>query len=691
MELGATPMADGVRFAVCAAHADAVEVCLYDGTERSGGERRVRLTERIDDVWYGHVPGVGVGDRYGLRAYGPWQPHRGHWFNPAKLLVDPYARRLTGAPADHPALRSVGADGAPDEHDSAPYLPRGVVTAAPAQVWRPPLRPWTDTVLYELHVRGFTARLEQVPERLRGSYAGLAHPAAVSHLRRLGVTAVELLPVQHSATEPFLAQRGLTNYWGYNTLGYFAPDTRFAATADPVAEFRDMVAVLHDAGIEVILDVVYNHTAEGPPTGPTLSWRGLANRTYYRLEPGDPARYRDFTGCGNTLDVRQPATLRLVLDSLRYWVLALGVDGFRFDLASALLRGESGVAQYPGFLAAVAADPVLRKVRLIAEPWDLGAGGYRVGGFGPGWSEWNGRYRDAVRDFWRGRADSLAELGTRLAGSEDLYGEGGRGPGASVNFVTAHDGFTLRDVVSYAHKHNEANGEGGADGTDDNRSENNGVEGDTDDPAVLARRRRQVRNLLGTLLLSAGVPMLLAGDELGRTQRGNNNAYCQDNEVSHVDWAGADPELLAFTTRLLELRATEPVFRRRHFFTGAAVDGRRDLVWYRADGAEVTAADWHAGGAGTLGAFLDGARADTGDPAASTAGPASAGAGGSYLLYLHGAEVDASVRLPRAAARWQVVLDTAEGSAGEYAAGERITMTARSLLVLRAVDVAATG
>ncbi|GAA3510812.1 glycogen debranching protein GlgX [Actinocatenispora rupis] len=671
MELGATTDDGGVRFAVYSAAATGVDVCLFDP---DGTERRVPLPERTDNVWHGRVDGIGPGQRYGLRARGPWDPGRGHLFDPSKLLLDPYGRAVAGTLTDAPALR------AGTGTDSAPYVPRSVVVGPLDPATRPPLRPWTDTVLYEMHVRGFTATMPDVPPELRGTYAGLGHPAAVAYLAGLGVTAVELLPVQHSVTEPSVAARGLTNYWGYNTLGYFAPDTRFAASgcpadpssgANPATEFREMVDALHAAGIEVVLDVVYNHTAEGPPDGPTLSFRGLDNRTYYRLDPADGSRYRDYTGCGNTLDLRQPPVLRLVLDSLRYWVTTMGVDGFRFDLASALTRSADSVDRYSAFLGAVGQDPVLRGVRLIAEPWDLGMDGYRVGGFPPPWAEWNGRYRDAVRDFWRGSLGHLAEVGTRLAGSEDLYGLSGRGPYASVNFVTAHDGFTLRDLVSYERKHNEANGEHGADGTDDNRSANFGVEGDTDDPAVRAARDRQVRNLLTTLLLSAGTPMLLAGDELGNTQHGNNNAYCQDNPTSWLDWSTADTGLAAFVRDLLALRAREPVFRRRGFFTGATVDGRRDLVWYRPDGGEVTDADWHRPGDHTLGAYLDGARADT-------------GTGGSYLLYLHGGGDDVDVVLPTAAPAYETVLDTAGAAPGTRPAGTRVRLPARSVLLLRA-------
>ncbi len=673
--LGATPDGDGVNFALYSAEASRVELCLFDA---EGTEHRVALDRCTESVWHGYLPGVGPGQRYGYRVAGPWHPAQGRWFNPAKLLVDPYARALVGSLGGHDALASGPADGVPDPRDSAPYVPRSVVVDPPPVVERPPLRPLHDTVLYEAHVRGLTARLPGVPAPLRGTYAGLAHPATVAHLVELGVTAVELLPVQYSVTEPSVAARGLTNYWGYNTLGYFAPDTRFAAGDDAVGEFRSMIEDLHAADLEVILDVVYNHTAEGPPDGPTLCWRGIDNRTYYRLEPDGASRYRDYTGCGNTLDLRQPPVLRMVLDSLRYWVSAMGVDGFRFDLASALARSSDGVDRYSGFLAAVGQDPLLRTVRLIAEPWDLGLDGYQVGGFPAPWAEWNGRYRDAVRDFWRGAAPDLSELGTRLAGSEDLYGLSGRAPSASVNFVTAHDGFTLRDLVSYQSKHNAANGEQGADGTDDNRSVNFGVEGDSDDPAVSSARHRQVRNVLTTLLLSAGTPMLLAGDEFGNTQSGNNNVYCQDNELSHLDWSTVDAELLEFVRLLLALRAAEPVFRRATFFTGRP-DGtppRRDIRWYRPDGVELTHADWHRAGGRTLGMYLDGTRTGRCDERGAGV------TGASYLLWLHADDSEVTVSLPTGS--FSAVLDSTGPRIGEYPAGARVGLPARSVLLLRA-------
>ena len=569
--LGVLPDAGGVNVAVVAPGADAVEFCVLGATpaatggEDAAAEARFRLPERCGGVWHGYIPGVRPGQRYGLRAHGPYDPARGLRYNPAKLLLDPYARRVEGVLEPHPAVFGY-ADGDPygytaDSQDSTPFVPVGVVTAppsaaagrSPAPGWRggtlapaDPSRnrpgvPWRDTVIYELHVRGFTRLHPGLPPALRGTYAGLAHPAVVEHLTGLGITAVELLPVHAFVSEPVLLDRGLTNFWGYNSVGFFAPHPGYAATDDPVTEFRAMVAALHDAGIEVLLDVVYNHTAEQDERGPTLSMRGLDNTVYYRLEPTDPRRYRDVTGCGNTLNVTNPHVVRLVCDSLRYWVTEMGVDGFRFDLAAALARNPDSFDPAAPLLTAIGQDPVLSQVKLIAEPWDVGWGGYQVGAFPSPWAEWNDRFRATVRDTWSGRAPSVADLGYRITASSDLFEHGGRPPCSSVNFVTAHDGFTLADLVSYDHKHNEANLEENRDGDNNNRSTNHGVEGPTDDPVVLERRRRARRAMLATLLLSTGVPMLAAGDELGRSQGGNNNAYCQDNPTSWLAWPAARP------------------------------------------------------------------------------------------------------------------------------------------------------
>jgi isoamylase len=549
--LGATYDGNGTNFSLFAGSAEAVDLCLFD---EHGNETRIPLVDTTYHAWHGYLPDVGPGQRYGFRVDGVFDPQIGARWNPSKLLIDPYAQALDGEFLLHDAVFGYppGRDDTVQDHrDSAAYVPKGVVVHDEFD-WAHDQRPktaWADTIIYELHVRGFTMRNERIPEHIRGSYAGLAHPAAVEHLVQLGVTAVELMPVHHFISEPRLLAKGLTNYWGYNSIGYFAPHAAYSSSGScgqQVREFKQMVRALHDAGLEVILDVVYNHTAEGDETGPTLSFRGIDNIGYYRLRDADPRHYADYTGCGNTLDVRHPHTLQLIMDSLRYWVTEMHVDGFRFDLAAALARSMHDVDKLSAFFDVIQQDPVVSRVKLIAEPWDVGAGGYQVGEFPPLWTEWNGKYRDTVRDFWlgdpRGVDTGVRELGYRLTGSSDLYQDDGRRPFASINFVTAHDGFTLRDLVSYNEKHNEANGEQNRDGTDDNRSWNCGVEGPTDDPAVNEVRERLSRSILATLLLSVGVPMLIAGDEVGRTQQGNNNAYCQDNEISWLDWSLVEKE-----------------------------------------------------------------------------------------------------------------------------------------------------
>ncbi|RFU88242.1 glycogen debranching enzyme GlgX [Streptomyces triticagri] len=697
--------ADGVAgtgFALWAGDAEAVELCLFDA---DGHETRLALTESADGVRHGFVPGVGPGQRYGYRVHGRWDPWTGERRNPAKLLLDPYARAVDGEftlpPEVYGHVRDWPeqhvADTVRDDRDSAPYVPKGVVVAdAGPDAWRGDRRPgtpWADSVIYELHVKGFTRLHPGVPERLRGTYAGLGHPAAVGHLTRLGVTAVELLPVHQFAHEDHLLRRGLRNYWGYNSIGWFAPHAGYAATGtagQQVAEFREMVRALHAAGIEVILDVVYNHTAEAGELGPCLSLRGIDNRGYYRLSR-DARRYADFTGCGNTVHVLQPQTLRLVTDSLRYWVTEMGVDGFRFDLASALARTHHEVDMLAPFLSVLAQDPVLRGVKLIAEPWDVGAGGYRTGGFPPPWAEWNDHFRDAVRDFWRGALPDVRALGYRLSGSSDLYDWGGRRPYASVNFVTAHDGFTLHDLVSHERKHNAANGEGNRDGTDDNRSAHHGTEGPTDDPAILALRRRQLRNLLSTLLLSTGVPMLVAGDEFGRSQGGNNNAYCQDGPVGWVDWSLLDDpswrELCALTGRLIALRRAHPVLRRRSFFAGRprSADGLRDLAWFSARGTEMTERDWYAPGS-TLGMYLSGRDIPDRDELGRRVTDAS------LLAVLHAGEQPVEVTLPGPpwATAYELALDTSlERQSAEpgtlHGAGSVVRVPGRSVLLFRVV------
>ncbi|MCS0634139.1 glycogen debranching protein GlgX [Streptomyces sp. LP05-1] len=688
----------GTNFALWAGGAEAVELCLFD---EDGTETRLPLGELTHEIWHGFVPGIRPGRRYGYRVHGRWDPWTGARWNPAKLLLDPYARAVDGEftlpPEVYGHVRDWPeqhvADTVRDARDSAPYVPKGVVVHDDDD-WsddRRPKTPWADSVIYELHVRGFTMRHPGVPEELRGTYAGLAHPAAVEHLTRLGVTAVELLPVHQFAHEDHLLRRGLRNYWGYNSVGYFAPHAGYSASGtagQQVGEFKRMVKALHAAGIEVILDVVYNHTAEAGELGPTLSLRGIDNRGYYRLPP-DARRYADYTGCGNTLHVVRPQVLRLITDSLRYWVTEMGVDGFRFDLAAALARSMHDVDMLSPFLAVIAQDPVLRRVKLIAEPWDVGSGGYQVGAFPPLWTEWNDRYRDAVRDFWRGALPDVRDLGYRLSGSSDLYAWGGRRPYASVNFVTAHDGFTLRDLVTYEHKHNEANGEGNRDGTHDNRAWNCGTEGESEDPAVNALRLRQIRNLLTTLLLSTGVPMLVAGDEMGRTQGGNNNAYCQDNEVSWLDWSLPDrpgtAQLLALTRRLLALRQSHPVLRRRAFFSGRphAPDGLRDLAWFTASGEEMTEADWWAP-APSVCLYLSGRDI----PGRDAHGEAITDV--SFLAILHAAGAPASFRLPGEpwARSYEVVVDTSrEDQSAEpgtvHPGGASLLVPERCALLLR--------
>jgi isoamylase len=620
--LGPTWDGSGTNFALYSENAERVELCLFDDESR---EERVELRQHTAHIWHAYLPGVGPGQRYGYRVQGPWHPAAGHRFNPAKLLIDPYAKAIDGSIAYGRARTFAYAPGHEDVRDlsdSSRAMPHCVVIDDSFD-WEgdaPLGRPLAETVIYELHVKGFTKQLDGVREDLRGTYAGLASDAAIGYLRDLGVTAVELLPVHHIADEHALVERGLTNYWGYSTVGYLAPHAGYAATGsrgEQVREFKGMVKALHRAGIEVILDVVYNHTAEGNHLGPTLSFKGVDNAAYYRLVPGDPRHYMDFTGTGNSLNPVNPSVLRLIMDSLRYFVTQCHVDGFRFDLASALARELYDVDRLSAFFDVIHQDPVLSQAKLIAEPWDVGPGGYQVGNFPVLWSEWNGLYRDSVRDFWRGHT-AVAEFARRFTGSSDLYQDDGRHPSASINFVTCHDGFTLRDLVSYDRKHNEANGEGNRDGSDDNRSWNCGVEGETDDPEVNELRDRQTRNILATLLLSQGTPMLLAGDELRNTQHGNNNAYCQDNELSWLDWTPDDRGLvtLAFTRRLLRLRAAHPVFRRAAFLTGEERQGSGapDVWWFRPDGRKMTQADWARGDAYALGTVLNGAEIPTLNP-----------------------------------------------------------------------------
>ncbi len=608
--LGATPRGGGTNFAVASSAAGAMMLCLFDD---NGAETQIPLQDYDAGVWHGFVPRTGHGQAYGYRAFGRYEPARGLRCNPAKLLLDPYARAFTGTVRFGPEV--LGHDPAnpdtPNAADSGAYVPRSLVVDD-TFTWTSgkPRHRYPDTVIYEVHAKGFTMRHPGVPERLRGTYAGMAHEAAIGHLLGLGVTAVELLPVHENVPEPFLAGRGLTNYWGYNTIGYFAPHQGYSAQVragrpgGQVAEFKAMVDALHTAGLEVLLDVVFNHTAEGGELGPTLCYRGLDNHAYYRLDPGNPRHYIDTTGTGNSLNAGDPITLQLIMDSLRYWPTEMRVDGFRFDLAPTLARQEGGFDRLSAFFDLVSQDPVVSRAKLIAEPWDVGQmDSYDLGRFPPLWREWNGRYRDTMRDFWRSHHVGAAEFATRFSGSADLYAGARRRPTASVNMITVHDGFTLRDLVSYNGKHNEANGESNRDGTGDNRSWNCGVEGPANDPPVLALRARQSRAMLTTLLLSFGIPMLLGGDEIGRTQRGNNNAYCQDNEIAWFDWSAVDCELLEFTKRLIAYRQAHPVFRRRRFLAGAEAP---ELGWFTPAGAAMTAADWADENALALAIYLDG-------------------------------------------------------------------------------------
>jgi isoamylase len=614
--LGATWDGTGVNFALFSEHATKVELCLFDTPASAMESLCVPLPVRTDNVFHGYLPDLRPGQLYGYRVYGPWEPASGQRFNPAKIVLDPYAK-VIGRPLrwDRSLFAyapDTDGDGAAETTDSAPYAPLAAVFE-PSFTWgddRRPRTPWHDTVIYEAHVRGFTARHPALARELRGTYLGLASGPAVDHLRRLGVTAVELMPVHYHIDEWTLVERGRVNYWGYNTLSYFAPDVRFATGRSPleaVREFKQMVRALHAAGLEVILDVVYNHTAEGDHRGPTLSLRGIDNRSYYRLAPGHPSRYEDFTGTGNTLNMQSPRVLQLIMDSLRYWVQEMHVDGFRFDLAAALARELHAVDRLSAFFDVIGQDPVISQVKLIAEPWDVGEGGYQVGNFPAGWTEWNGRYRDTVRRFWRGDAGTLPELATRLSGSSDLYGHSGREPHASVNFITAHDGFTLADLVAYNDKHNEANGENNRDGNPHTLSWNCGVEGPTGDPAVQELRRRQRRNFLFTLLLSIGVPMLSGGDEMGRTQQGNNNAYCHDSELTWTPWDldAHGRAFLDFARRLVALRASQPVLKRRTFLNGGR-PGVADVLWLRPDGGAMGDDDWHDADRRALGVLLNG-------------------------------------------------------------------------------------
>jgi glycogen operon protein len=658
--LGATYDGSGTNFAIYAENADRVELCLFD---EGNNEIRLRLAEITAFTHHAYLPDVHPGQRYGYRVHGPWSPRDGLFFNPAKLLLDPYSRAIEGEVqwSDAVFAHQPAHPDRINETDSAPHMPRSIVVD-PSFDWgddQPPGTPLYRSVIYEAHVRGMSKRHPDVPPELRGTYAGMASEPVIRHLVQLGISAVELLPVHHFVSEHSLIERGLTNYWGYASIGYLAPHAAYSASGDrgqQVIEFKEMVKALHAAGIEVILDVVYNHTCESGSLGPTLSFRGIDNQTYYRIDPYNRRHYIDYTGTGNSLNVRHPAVLQLIMDSLRYWVTEMHVDGFRFDLASALARELHEVDKLSSFFDLIQQDPVVSQVKLIAEPWDVGDGGYQVGNFPPLWSEWNAKYRDGVRDYWRGTDWSLAKFASRFTGSSDLYGFSGRRPHASINFITAHDGFTLSDLVSYDEKQNAANGEQNRDGESHNRSWNSGIEGPTEDTDILALRQRRSRSILMTLLLSQGVPMLLGGDEMGRSQGGNNNAYCQDNEISWYDWENADPFLLAFTRRLIGIRNEHPVFRRRRWFEGRRVHGAdvRDIGWFNTDGTRMSDHDWNLGYARSLAVFLNGK---------AIPGPGPQGekvVDDSFLLLVNAHTETVAFTVPEdlEGFEWQVVIDT---------------------------------
>ena len=680
--LGAAYDGAGTNFSLFSEVADRVDLCLFDD---DGVETIVPVEEVDAHCWHVYLPAVGPGRRYGYRVHGPWEPEAGARCNPSKLLMDPYAKAVDGEVAWHPACFGYQFDdhSARNDDDSAPYVPRSVVHN-PFFDWghdRPPATPLNESIIYEVHVKGLTARHPDIPEAIRGTYAGMAHPAAIDHLRALGITAVELLPVHQFVHDSQLLERGLRNYWGYNSIGFFSPHNGYASggQGEQVQEFKAMVRALHEAGIEVILDVVYNHTAEGNHLGPMLSFKGIDNAAYYRLVPDDQAHYYDTTGTGNSLNVGHPHSLQLIMDSLRYWVTDMHVDGFRFDLAATLARQFHEVDRLSAFFDLIQQDPVMNQVKLIAEPWDLGDGGYQVGNFPPVWSEWNGKYRDTVRDYWRGEPATLPELASRLTGSSDLYQADARRPVASINFITAHDGFTLADLVSYNEKHNVSNGEDGNDGESHNRSWNCGAEGPTDDEDVLACRRVQQRNFLTTLLLSQGVPMLLGGDEFGRTQLGNNNGYCHDDEISWFDWSTPDEALHAFTQQLIALRRDHPVFRRRRWFQGRPIRGTVDIGWFRPDGTEMDDTDWDAGFARSVGIFLNGDtisdRDRRGQPVEDD----------SFLLILNAHDEPTDWTLPAQwAGAWRCVIDTADDAAAdrEVDPTEPIRVAGRSTVLL---------
>ncbi|MEN3316982.1 MAG: isoamylase [Mycobacterium sp.] len=690
--LGATYDGSGTNFAVFSEAAEKVELCLFD----NGTETRVTLPEVDGFVWHGFIPNIEPGQRYGYRVYGPYNPVAGHRCNPNKLLIDPYAKAIDGTFEWNQSLfgYNFGDPDSRNDDDSAASMPKSVVIN-PFFDWgvdRPPGHEYADTVIYEAHVKGLTQTHPDIPEQARGTYSGVAHPVIIEHLKSLGVNAIELMPVHHFVNDSTLVEKGLSNYWGYNTIGFLAPDAKYSSSPNPggqVQEFKAMVRALHEADIEVILDVVYNHTAEGNHLGPTLSMRGIDNTAYYRLVDNDKRYYLDYTGTGNSLNVGHPHSLQLIMDSLRYWVTEMHVDGFRFDLAATLAREFYDVDRLSAFFELVQQDPTVSQVKLIAEPWDIGPGGYQVGNFPPQWTEWNGKYRDTVRDYWRGEPATLDEFAYRLTGSADLYEHTGRRPVASINFVTAHDGFTLRDLVSYNEKHNDANKEGNRDGESHNRSWNCGVEGPTDDPEIKALRSRQQRNFIATLLLSQGVPMIVHGDELGRTQQGNNNVYCQDNELSWIDWAQADTDLIEFTRAVSALRTAHPVFRRRRYFSGKPVGrrgdgGQPDIAWFAPDGSQMTEDDWESSFAKSIAVYLNG----LGIPDLDVRGQRVTDDSFVLCFNAHYEPIEFSLPPKEFGPAWVPVIYTADtttaGEAKPLTAGATVAVDARAVLVLQA-------
>jgi glycogen operon protein len=691
--LGATWDGEGVNFAIFSENATAIDLCLFDS--KTGKEKRIRIRERDNHIWHIYVPKLKPGQLYAYRAYGPYEPQNGHRFNPNKLLIDPYAKALSGRVEWNNAIfgyeiGSADEDLSYSESDSASYIPKSVVvdTSFNWEGDKAPKIPYHQSIIYEAHVKGLTQLHPDIPQEIRGTYSAIAHPVIIQYLKNLGITAIELMPVHHFVNDGFLRAKNLTNYWGYNTIGFFAPDIKYSNSGNlggQVNEFKTMVKELHKAGIEVILDVVYNHTAEGNHLGPTLSFRGIDNASYYRLTE-DKRFFYDYTGTGNTLNAMLPSVLRLIMDSLRYWILEMHVDGFRFDLASTLARELHEVDRLGSFFDIIHQDPVISQVKLIAEPWDIGEGGYQVGNFPPGWAEWNGKYRDCMRDYWRGADSMLSEFALRFTGSPDLYKEGYRKPTASINFITAHDGFTLQDLVSYNEKHNEANGENNQDGESHNRSWNCGAEGPTDDTNIIALRNQQKRNFLTTLFLSQGVPMLVSGDELGKSQSGNNNAYCQDNEISWINWQAEDKDLLSFTQKLIHFQHAHPVFCRRRWFKGRPIQGSgvEDIAWFLPDGNSMNEENWNHDFAKSLGIFLNGKAIPSDGPKGEPI------TDNNFYIVFNAYEEELPYVLPSEefGSAWIKVIDTHENFFEEkggqsFAPGDIIKVQGRSVVVLK--------